>query len=163
MNYDSTAQTQSHIMRVGELISFVVSELLKRASAHDKSKLENPEKEIFDAYTPRLREVTYGSDEYKAFMKEMGIAIQHHHLCNRHHPEFFNGPEWGGNRGIEAMNIVDLVEMICDWVAASERHTDGDPIRSIEINKERFGYSHDLASILTNTVRAIKAGDSTRV
>jgi hypothetical protein len=163
VNYDSTAATQAHIMRVGELISFVVLELLKRASAHDKSKLEEPEKGIFDVFTPKLRDVTYGSEKYKAFMAEMGVAIRHHHFSNRHHPEFFNGPEWGGNRGIEAMNLVDLVEMICDWVAASERHADGDPIRSIEVNKERFGYSADLASILANTVRAIKAGDSAKV
>lgn len=44
-----------------------------------------------------------------------------------------------------------LVEMFFDWKAASERHADGDIFKSIEINKERFGLSEQLAEILKNT------------
>jgi hypothetical protein len=36
-------------------------ELLNRAMVHDDSKLESPEKEMFDKYTPLLKETTYGS------------------------------------------------------------------------------------------------------
>jgi hypothetical protein len=50
------------------------------------------------------------------------------------------------------MNLVDLVEMICDWMAATIRHADGDIDESIQINKERFNIPDVLVSILQNTV-----------
>jgi hypothetical protein len=45
--------------------------------------------------------------------------------------------------------------MIVDWKAASERHADGDILRSIEINQSRFGYSDELKQILVNTVHEL--------
>ena len=50
------------------------------------------------------------------------------------------------------MNLIDLLEMIGDWKAASERHADGDVCKSLLINKERFDYSDELYYILKNTV-----------
>lgn len=46
---------------------------------------------------------------------------------------------------------MDLVEMICDWKAASERHNDGNIRKSIEHNAERFGMSPQLTRIFENT------------
>ena len=54
------------------------------------------------------------------------------------------------------MNLMQLVEMICDWYAASQRHEDGDIYKSIEINQERFGYSDELKSIFIRTIEWIK-------
>ena len=54
------------------------------------------------------------------------------------------------------MNLIDLLEMICDWKASSERHADGDIFKSIEINQKRFGYSDDLKNILMNTATFLK-------
>ena len=54
------------------------------------------------------------------------------------------------------MNLIDMLEMICDWKAASERHADGDILKSIEINQKRFGYSDDLKNILINTAIFLK-------
>jgi hypothetical protein len=42
--------------------------------------------------------------------------------------------------------------MICDWKAASERHTTGDIRKSLEINTERFKMKPQLASIIANTL-----------
>ena len=53
--------------------------------------------------------------------------------------------------GVAAMTLIDLVEMFCDWAAASERHADGNLLRSIEIGQERFGFSDELVSIFRNT------------
>ncbi len=77
-------------------------------------------------------------------MAEMKPAIDHHNSANRHHPEHFEG-------GIHEMNLIDLLEMMCDWKAATLRHNDGDIMKSIEINQKRFGYSDELAAILRNT------------
>ena len=54
--------------------------------------------------------------------------------------------------GMKDMNLIDLLEMICDWKASSERHADGDVYKSIEINQKRFGYSDDVKALLKNTV-----------
>ena len=59
---------------------------------------------------------------------------------------------------ISQMNLIDIVEMLCDWLAATKRHDDGDIMKSIEINEKRFRYSGELKQILINTVNCIKEG-----
>ncbi len=51
------------------------------------------------------------------------------------------------------MDLVDLLEMLADWKAASMRHEDGNILHSIDINIERFGLSPQLVNILVNTIR----------
>lgn len=53
--------------------------------------------------------------------------------------------------GIGRMNLFDLLEMICDWKAATERHADGNLLKSFEINKDRFEISSELLEILIST------------
>ncbi|MBT3209882.1 MAG: hypothetical protein HN347_16180 [Bacteroidetes bacterium] len=145
MQYNSKADTLQHIKRVNELLMTAVSELLIRAGKHDNSKFESPEKELFDEYTPKLKDCTYGSDEYKEFLKGLKVALDHHYANNSHHPEHYKN-------GVNGFDVFDLVEMLFDWKAATERHNNGDIRKSIEINKERFGLSEQLCDILRNTV-----------
>lgn len=144
--YDSTQDTEEHIVKVQNYMADVVQRLARRALAHDASKRESPEKEAFDEVTPALRGLTYGSPEYHANTAKLGPALAHHYANNSHHPEHY--PD-----GIAGMTLLDLLEMFCDWKAASERHADGDIARSIEINRGRFGMSDQIASILRNTAR----------
>ena len=53
------------------------------------------------------------------------------------------------------MTLVDIVEMLCDWKAASLRHNDGNLLKSIEINANRFGYDDQLKQILINTAKIL--------
>jgi len=144
--YDSTEDTQKHIALVGGFLTQFAHELAARAFIHDKSKLEDPEKSIFDEFTPKLKATTYGSQKYKDFLGGMDAALLHHYAANRHHPEHFKD-------GMFGMNLADLVEMFCDWMAAVERHDDGDIMQSIGINGRRFGYGVQLAAIFNNTAR----------
>lgn len=146
MNYDSTEDTLKHAKMVREYGIRLSDDLMRRLLIHDKSKMGSPEKEIFDEFTPKLKDSTYGSDEYKEYLKSMGEALSHHYANNQHHPEHYTN-------GIKGMSLVDLCEMIADWKAASLRHGNGDIMKSIEINQERFGYSDELKQILINTVR----------
>jgi hypothetical protein len=57
------------------------------------------------------------------------------------------------------MNLIQLTEMLCDWIAATRRHADGDIRRSIDQNAERFGYGEDLKRLLHNTVDAILSAE----
>ena len=70
--YDSAPDTLAHIDQVRELTEDVVNELRYRSLVHDASKLQAPEKAIFDIYTPKLAATTYGSDEYKSYLAEHG-------------------------------------------------------------------------------------------
>ena len=143
--YDSKEDTLKHKLQVRKYMESMIWELKERSITHDDSKLQEPEKSIFDEYTPKLSDVTYGSDEYKQYLKEMQVALDHHYLYNRHHVEHFEN-------GIRDMTLIDLCEMLCDWMAAVKRHEDGDILQSIEINQRRFDYSDELKQILINTV-----------
>jgi hypothetical protein len=146
MSYDSTEDTKAHIARVGELIGHFARNLESRAEFHDATKLVDPEKEVFDRVTPQLKALTYGSDEYKASLASLGEALRHHYANNRHHPEHHR-------TGVNDMNLLDVVEMLCDWKAATERHADGSIAKSLDINPVRFDICYQLARILRNTVR----------
>ncbi len=175
---DQRPKTLEHIAEVSHRIYLVILELRDRAKAHDKSKLESTEREIFDEYTPKLKGTTYGSDEYKGYLKSMSAALDHHYANNRHHPEHFIYYECNGcfkrfdkmpnhcdvcgysqftiRSDISQMNLIDIIEMICDWKAATLRHADGNIKKSIEINQKRFGFSDELASILYNTAKVLE-------
>lgn len=137
-------QTLQHVMRVRTLLDLFVKELLDRGEKHDQSKLERPEVELFTEWTPKLAASTYGSAEYNRMKEALGPALAHHYAKNRHHPEHWKN-------GIADMNLVDLVEMFCDWKAATERHHDGNLHTSIVKNATRFDINPQLVKILENT------------
>jgi hypothetical protein len=107
MNYDSKTDTLLHIKRVSELLNEASIELIRRANVHDNSKLESPEKEAFDEFTPKLANCTYGSDEYKDFLKGLKVALDHHYKNNSHHPEHYEN-------GVYGFDLFDLIEMFFD-------------------------------------------------
>jgi hypothetical protein len=208
--YDSRPDTHEHIAQVRGLVLGVAGDLTERAHRHDRSKLEPPEVEVFDRVTPKLAGSTYGSDEYKGFLSDMGEGLEHHYAVNDHHPEHFPaGPEhevdvWMEGQtahgqeltnarcmnrdcdwfkesvddddlrdeaasherehyapgGIAAMSILQITEMLCDWIAATRRHDDGDIHRSIDQNAERFGYGEELCDLLHRSVDAILAAET---
>lgn len=142
--YDSEADTREHIFQVAERLRNVCTELRDRGYFHDASKLGPEEKPFFDRVTPKLKALTYGSDEYRAALREIKPALTHHYAENSHHPEYYPN-------GIAGMDLLDLIEMYCDWAAATVRHADGDLGKSIEHNSDRFAMGEILTSIFHNT------------
>ena len=138
--------TIKHIEKVRYYIRMITDKLTTRGVNHDKTKLESPEVELFTEYTPRLASTQYGSEEYKESLAGLKPALDHHYANSRHHPEQFN-------KGISDMNLVDILEMLCDWKAASERQRDGNLLKSIEQNAQRFGYDDQLKQIFLNTAK----------
>jgi len=145
MTEDSRQATLDHIKLVRAILGLAIDDLTNRGEIHDLSKLEEPELSVFDEFTKKLKGSTFGSPEYKQFLAEMKPALDHHYANNRHHPEHFKD-------GIRGMNLLDVLEMFCDWKAATLRHANGDIRKSIELNQERFGYSDELKQIFHNTV-----------
>ena len=137
-------ETLKHINRVREVMSDMVGKLNERSRHHDDSKLQDPEFRGFVEYTPKLRNCTYGSDEYNGYLKGLKPTLDHHYKFNAHHPEAFQD-------GMKDMSLIDIIELLADWKSASERHADGDIRRSIEINQKRFGYPDYFKKMLLNT------------
>jgi Family of unknown function (DUF5662) len=149
MDYDSTLDTTAHINRVRFLLGQCAIRLLERGSRHDASKLEQPEKSTFDAVGNRLPVITYGGKEYRQSLAELKVALDHHYLHNSHHPEHYPN-------GIDGMSLFDLIEMLMDWKAASERHPGEMNIaRSIEVSSQRFSVGEQLEQIFVNTAKEI--------
>jgi len=144
--YDCTDDVKLHIWFVKRYMDKMNLALVYRTPEHDASKLQQPEKYMFDEWTPRLKEFEFGSEEYKNALMYMGEALKHHYASNRHHPEHFEN-------GVNGMNLVDVVEMVCDWKAAAF-------LKGVECNidylAERFGLSEQLKSIIANTLEMLE-------
>jgi hypothetical protein len=147
--YDSTEETIEHVKCVRHYLHGFIAEIEARGQLHDYSKLEEPEKSLNDELKPKLRaaetEYGYGSPQYEAVVKELNPLLRHHFDANRHHPEHYPN-------GINGMTLVDVLEMIADWKAASLR---GGQSLNIEANKRRFNISDQLYEILQNTVKEL--------
>ena len=140
------SETYKHVKRVQSNLNIFIKDLISRGENHDNSKFEEPELSIFAENTEKLGKVAYGSEEYKQLLVSVKPAIDHHYAKNRHHPE-----HWPN--GIEDMTLIDLVEMLADWKAATERNKDGNIRKSIEINAAKYKISSQLRVIFENTIR----------
>jgi hypothetical protein len=127
----------------------MMNEFHKRLTLHDDSKINDPKEcRWFSVHTPRLEKLTYGTQEYFDQLKDEDgeDVMDRHRKNNRHHPEFHD-------KGIDDMNLVDIMEMLCDWIAACKRHEDGDIMKSLSVNLKRFNIDPQLVNILRNTIK----------
>lgn len=138
-------ETRKHQQEVAKYMLLFADMLMKRAIVHDRSKLREPERSVFIKVTPKLKSLTYGSDEYKDQLKKMGVALEHHYRFNPHHPEFFELND-------TAFHLANVVEMVCDWLAAIKRHEDGSIENTMKVNTERFKLDPQFARIIHNTL-----------
>jgi len=142
--------TWNHIHEVRKNISKICMALNDRALRHDLSKMmDHIECAIFAEHAKNLQHIEYGSEEYDLNLEKLKPAIQQHHKHNRHHPEFHKN-------GINGMTLVDIVEMVCDWKAATLRNKKGNIYKSLAIQKERFGIDDQLCDIIRNTIPLIE-------
>lgn len=110
--------------------------LLKRGLVHDLSKYSKFEEPHFRRQLSSLKHTTYGTPEYQALLESIRPALDHHYAHNSHHPQFYPN-------GIEGMSLLDEIEMLADWRAATRRHADGSIVSSITKNADRFGYNKE--------------------
>ena len=130
-----------HISKVRYAVQRITASLNQRALRHDDSKLSESELPGYVEADAIFEDIEYGSPEYYEAKNSVKEVIERHCAANRHHPEHFPN-------GVKDMNLVDIIEMLCDWAAAAD-----DLEGSIDINQGRFDLSPQLAQILRNTVR----------
>lgn len=143
--------TWDHIVQVQNNISEVMDNLSVRRSVHDRSKLSLPERKGFMQMAEELKlaDTEYGSDEYRAILRKYkDSTIGHHYAANDHHAEHFNS-------GYADMNLLQKLEMLADWYAATKRMKNGDLRTSIIKNAGRFGYDSVEIFVLINTAREL--------
>lgn len=153
-------RTLEHIKLVQSYLNNVINKLIERAILHDSSKFSDDEWKYFLEHTANLSKLTYGSEEYKAELEALQPALEHHYTNNSHHPEFYmrqNKYILNVSSAMGCMTLIDLIEMICDWLAATKRHDDGDIFKSIELNQKRFRYTDEVKDILVNTIKEIES------
>jgi len=142
---------KDHKRKVAKYIKKLMRKLATSAMEHDDSKLSQAESPyyidpVWDLnHEPKPK---YGSDEHKALTDKMGNGWKHHLKVNRHHPEHHEN-------GLRGMNLVDLIEMVCDWCAAAERGNN-DPALALDQVKNKKGISPDLEAVIRNTLRLAK-------
>lgn len=134
-----------HAKQVNQRLLKIANTLILRGANHDRSKFSSDEFLAFATLTHKLKDHTYGSPEYIEAFEQLRPALEHHYKHNRHHPKHFEN-------GIKGMNLVDITEMFCDWLAATLRQKDGDIRKSLEVDQKRFEFSDDLKQIFLNTV-----------
>lgn len=108
---DSCFKMAKYLFEIGE--DDLGMHLLKRATKHDNSKLEEEELEALAKIAEDGDSMREASEKLSDFKK---AAIALHWKNNRHHPEFFSD--------VSNMDEIDILEMVCDWHARScQYHT----------------------------------------
>jgi len=141
----SKATILQHNHDVGVLMLRFVQQLIDRAQVHDATKLEEPEFSQHKEYTDQAQGVKFGSEEYNKLRQKFQLIHEYHFDRHRHHPEHFPN-------GINDMNLVDLIEMMCDWKAASVWYK-GDMQSSLKVQRKRLKISPQLMQIIKNTAK----------
>ena len=141
---DTEEYIKGHISRVRKHINTFVQLLLKRAINHDKSKLEEPELSWWKEMDKEPR-YPYGSEEYKQKIKRWDKVFKHHYKCNRHHPEHYE-------YGVNEMTLVDIVEMMCDWLGYKDTITISEALKVCDEQMRRYNIPDGIRQIIFNTL-----------
>ena len=51
------------------------------------------------------------------------------------------------------MNLIDITEMLCDWISYKSNLSYSEASKVIEENCKRFGFDEQIRNILLNTLR----------
>ena len=94
---------------------------------------------------PGNSQKTKAEKEYEDKVLRYKPVFDHHYKYNRHHPEHYENC-------FEDMTLVDLVEMLCDWLGYKEYMTITEAMNICYQQMDRYHMSDDLRRILFNTL-----------
>jgi len=142
---------KDHRNKVQQWVQRIMKILEDRAKKHDLSKL-NDELELWkklDEY-PRYK---YGSSEYFEKLKRFKNVFYTHWAHNRHHYEYFRIKHHGNISKIYTdIDLVDLIEMMCDWLSYNETITVTDAKKLVAEQMKRLGMPKEIAALILNTI-----------
>jgi len=144
--FDFICDTLLHISEVQENLERIATELRQRGLAHDRTKLQELEFDAFVSTRDRFKKTNYGTPEYQVLIDEVKPAVDHHYQNNRHHTGFHE-------TGIGDMNLIDVIEMICDWRAAARRSPDKAFKDTLDYAYKKYNISEQFGVIILNTLK----------
>lgn len=146
---DYENRVNEHKEKVSLIMNDIARSLVERAKVHDNSKMEEPELSLGIKMSRELTGIEYGTPEYFSIMEKYSDLKGAHYDKNSHHPEHY------GN-GINGMNLLDVVEMVSDWMAAMQQKnpsiTREEALEGVEFNINRFEIDGALADVIRNSV-----------
>lgn len=154
MNLDKallTSRVICHKNEINILAHTFIKLFLDQINEHDNSKLKEPEISLFSSnISVFTNDNEYLSVEYNELIKQIDEGIQRHYSKNRHHPEHFEN-------GIDDMNLIDLLDMLFDWMASNKKYKNNyeEIEKMIKKQQDRFDISPQLINILLNTTKLI--------
>jgi hypothetical protein len=137
-----------HNMLVASHLGRLIYLIRKRALVHDASKFTPDEFAGFVHINRVAREHEYGSPEYMASIKETD-AVALHYSRNSHHPEHYPG-------GVDDMGLLDIIEMVADWKAASETYGQTSLEDALAVHAERFGLEERHLYLIGLVIEALE-------
>ena len=147
--FDYLTDTLVHQREVGAWLELIAGELRRRAFLHDNSKLLEPEFSIFVSTREDFKKVNYGTPEYNDLVQRAKPAVDHHYSNNRHHTAYWQN-------GINDMTLMDVIEMVCDWLSAEKRSPDKTLEDTLDFAFKKYKIDHQLQMIIRNTIRKLK-------
>jgi len=105
----------AHRAHVAARLGQIIARLRERAELHDLTKIQPEEFDVFVETHEEFAKARFGTPEYAAVEEKGRKAVQHHYKHNPHHVKHHEN-------GWEDMNLIDLLEMLADWKAASRRN-----------------------------------------
>ena len=143
-------ETHRHIDDVQIYMQRCIDKLHQNSKIHDLTKFGEEElTPLMNLYAHHEKNGVskFGTEEYKKDMKtHLSSMIKHHHQENTHHPEHFEA-------GVKGMNLMQVLEMVCDWASASKRSGGG--IVNLNDTQKRFCFSDDMKEIMRNTLKTL--------
>lgn len=132
-----------HIGFVQSALLRVRQELERRGQDHDRSKWSPEEFPGFARINATARQYPYGSEGYKASIRAERPTVEHHQKANSHHPEYHQAkmPQLSEVDGLSEMGWLDVVEMVCDWWAASQTYGNTPWDEVLSKQRERWQWS----------------------
>lgn len=133
-----------HIASVQIKLERLVLEIIKRSKEHDSSKLIEPEISLWKKMDEEPR-CPYGTKEYFEKINRNKLVFDLHYKNNPHHPEHFLN-------GINDMDLVDVLELLCDWISYKEIISYSEAVKIVKQQAKRFNLSEQLTFIMINTL-----------
>lgn len=140
-------ELKTHRYYIRRLMTKVIDELTYRMESHDLSKLTPEEKPFFEIASQEGNKIN-DPKERAALIEKIKPGLLHHYRHNSHHPEHYEDL-------VKGMNLLDLIEMLCDWLAVNYKYQDSHPIDHIEHAQRKLGFSDEVKRVLVNTLMDI--------
>jgi hypothetical protein len=136
---------KDHREKVAANMSVVAELIQRRGDVHDITKLMSPEVELARAADKCLGP-RKGLENRRGKCSHVDAFIAAHYCnpLNSHHPEHFEN-------GVEDMNMIDMLEMLCDWRACCS----GNFSDTLDRGFARFKVSGPLRSLMRKTCKEL--------